>query len=58
MYERDVGGRKYTKFTVDELLSIFETEAQQICKMPDEVHSVAEETLIDFIKLHGKYVRF
>jgi len=49
---------KYAKYTTDELLSIFKEEAQLICKNSDEVHSIVESVLIDFIKRYGKYVRF
>ncbi len=58
MYKKDVACNEYTKFTIEELLSIFKVEAQCICKNTDEVHSIAESALNDFIKWHGKYVRF
>ncbi len=58
MHRQNVDSNKYLKFTVEELLSIFREEAQYICKRHDEVHSISESALNDFIKCHGKYVRF
>ncbi len=58
MYKQDIACNEYTKFTTEELLSIFRVEAQHICKRPDDVNSISESTLNDFIKWHGKYVRF
>ncbi len=58
MYKQDITRNKYEKFTIEELLSIFKVEARHICKRPDEVYSIAESVLNDFIKWHGKYVRF
>lgn len=58
MYKQDITRNKYEKFTIEELLSIFKVEAQHICRRPEEVYSIAESTLNDFIKWHGKYVRF
>jgi len=46
------------KFTVEELLSMFKTEAQSICKKPEDILSIAESTLRDFIKSYSRYVRF
>ncbi|MCP4255561.1 MAG: hypothetical protein GY775_19575 [Candidatus Scalindua sp.] len=46
-----------TTFTVDELLSMFKTEAQYICKKPEDILSIAESTLSDFIECHSKYVK-
>ncbi len=54
----DIDRNKYAKFTTDELLSIFKEEAEKICKKPDEVHSMAESALNDFIKKNRKYVKF
>ena len=45
------------KFTVEELLSMFKAEAQSICKKPEDILSIAESTLSDFIKSYSKYVR-
>ena len=45
------------KFTIEELLSMFKTEAQSICKKPEDTLSIAESTLNDFIKCYSKYVR-
>lgn len=45
------------KFTTEELLSMFKTEAQSICKKPEDILSIAESTLSDFIKCYSKYVR-
>ncbi len=58
MYKQDITRSKYEKFTTEELLSIFKVEAQHICGKHDDVHSIAVSTLNDFIKCHGKYVRF
>jgi hypothetical protein len=44
-------------FTVDELLSMFKTEAQSICKKPEDILSIAESTLSDFVECYSKYVR-
>jgi hypothetical protein len=49
---------KYAKYTTYELISIFKEEAQFICKNSDEVHSIVESVLNDFIKRYGKYVGF
>ncbi len=46
-----------TTFTVDELLLMFKTEAQSICRKPEDILSIAESTLRDFIECHGKYVK-
>ena len=56
MYEQDNAGNS-AKFTVEELLSMFKTEAQSICKKPEDIISIAESTLSDFIKCYSKYVR-
>jgi hypothetical protein len=56
MYEQDNAGNSAT-FTVEELLSMFKAEAQSICKKPEDILSVAESTLSDFIKCYSKYVR-
>ena len=58
MHKQNVDSNKYLRYTTEELLLIFKEEAQHICKRPDEVHSISESTLNDFIKCHGKYVRF
>ncbi len=58
MHKQNLGSNNYVKFTTEELMSIFKVEAQLICKSPDDVHSISESTLNDFIKWHGKYVRF
>ncbi len=58
MYKQDVTTNKHAKFTIEELLSVFRVEAQHICRKPEEVYSIAESTLNDFIKWHGKYVKF
>ncbi len=58
MYKQDVAYNEYTKFTREELLSIFKVEAQHICKSPVDVQSISDSALNDFIKCHGKYVRF
>ncbi len=58
MYKQDITTNKHAKFTTEELLSIFKVAAQRICKSPDDVHSISESTLNDFIKWHGNYVRF
>jgi hypothetical protein len=56
MYEQDNAGNSVT-FTVEELLSMFKAEAQSICKKPEDILSVAESTLSDFIQCYSKYVR-
>jgi len=56
MYEQDNAGNSVT-FTVEELLSMFKAEAQSICKKPEDILSVAESTLSDFIKCYSEYVR-
>ena len=58
MNKQNVISNNYVKFTREELLSIFRVEAQHICKSSDDVHSISESTLNDFIKWHSKYVRF
>ncbi len=58
MHKQNVGTNNYVKFTIEELLSIFKVEAQHICNSADDVNSISESTLNDFIKWHGKYVRF
>ncbi len=45
------------KFTVEELLSMFKAEAQSICKKPEDVLSIAESTLRDFVSCYSQYVR-
>ncbi len=57
MYKQD-SAYNSTKYTVEELLSMFKAEAQSICKKPEDVLSIAESTLSDFIKCYSKYVRF
>ncbi len=44
-------------FTEEELLSMFKAEAQAICKKPEDILSIAESALSDFIEFYGKYVR-
>ena len=56
MYQQDSIGNS-GKFTVEELLSMFKTEAQSICKKPEDILSIAESTLRDFIECHSKYVK-
>ncbi len=56
MNELNNAGNSAT-FTEEELLLMFKTEAQSICKNPEDVLSIAESTLIDFIECHRKYVR-
>lgn len=56
MYKRD-NTYNSAKYTVEELLSMFKAEAQSICNKPEEVLSIAESTLCDFIKCYSKYVR-
>ena len=57
MYEQKNAG-KSAKFTVEELLSMSKTEAQSTCKEPEDILSIAESTLIDFIKSYSRYARF
>ena len=58
MYKQDMVFNECAKYTTEELLSMFKAEAQSICKEPDDVRTIAESTLKDFIKCHGSYVRF
>jgi hypothetical protein len=58
MYKQDIAFNRCAKYTVEELLSMFKAEAQFICKESEDVRTVAESTLSDFIKCHGNYVRF
>ncbi len=58
MHKQNVDSNEYFKFSTEELLSIFKEEAQHICNRHNEIHSISESTLNDFIKCHGKYVRF
>jgi hypothetical protein len=58
MHKQDIAINECTKYTTEELLSIFKTEAQYICKSPEDVRTIAESALRDFIKCHGSYVRF
>ncbi len=58
MYKQDIAFNRCAKYTVEELLSMFKAEAQFICKEPEDVRTVAESTLSDFIKCHGNYVGF
>ena len=58
MYKQNITFNKCAKYTVEELLSMFKAEAQFICKEPEDVRTVAESALSDFIKCHGSYVRF
>ena len=56
MYQQNNAGNS-AKFTVEELLSMFKTEAQSICKKPEDILSTAESALRDFIEWHREYVR-
>ncbi len=58
MYRQDIAFNKCAKYTIEELLSMFRAEAQFICKKPEDVSTVAESALSDFIRCHGSYVRF
>ena len=58
MYKQDVAFNKCAKYTIEELLSMFKAEAQSIYKEPEDVRTVAESALSDFIKCHKSYVRF
>ncbi|MFQ5687381.1 MAG: hypothetical protein ACE5GV_12060 [Candidatus Scalindua sp.] len=58
MYKQDIAFNRCAKYTAEELLSMFQAEAQFICKKPEDVRAVAESALSDFIKCHGSYVRF
>ena len=57
MYQQNNAGNS-AQFTVEELLSMFKTEAQSICKEPEDILSIAESTLSDFIKSYSRYARF
>ncbi len=56
MYKQNNADNSAT-FTEEELLSMFKTEAQAICKKPEDILSIAESTLCDFIECYSKYVR-
>ncbi len=58
MHKQDINFNRCAKYTIEELLSMFSAEAQSICKEPEDVRTVAESALSDFIKRHGSYVRF
>jgi len=58
MYKQDIVINECSKYTTEELLSIFKAEAQSIYKEPEDVRTIAESALKDFIKCHGNYVRF
>ncbi len=58
MYKQDIAFNKCAKYTIEELLSMFSAEAQSICKEPEDVRTIAESALSDFIKCHESYVRF
>ncbi len=58
MHKQDIAFNKCTKYTIEELLSMFKAEAQSICKKPEDVRTIAESALKDFIKCHRSYVRF
>ena len=57
MYKQDIAIDECSKYTREELLSIFKAEAQLICKEPEGVRIIAESALSDFIKCYGSYVR-
>jgi hypothetical protein len=56
MYQQNNAGNS-AQFTVEDLLSIFKTEAQPICENPEDILSIAESTLSDFIKSYSRNVR-
>ncbi len=56
MYQQNSTGNS-GEFTVEELLSMFKTEAQSICKEPEGIPSIAESTLRHFVKCYSNYVR-
>jgi hypothetical protein len=58
MYRKDIAFNKCTKYTKEELLSMFKAEAQFICKEPEDVHTIAESALSDFVKCYGSYVKY
>ena len=58
MYKHDIAFNKCAKYTIEELLSMFKAEAQFICKEPEDVRTIAESALREFIKCHGSYVKF
>jgi hypothetical protein len=57
MYKQDIAFNKCTKYTKEELLTMFKAEAQFVCKEPEDVRTIAESALSDFIKCYGRYVR-
>jgi hypothetical protein len=58
MHKQDITFNRCAKYTIEELLSMFSAEAQSICKEPEDVRTIAESALSDFIKCYGNYVRF
>ena len=58
MYKQDIAFDKCAKYIKEELLSMFKAEAQFICKKPEDVRTIVESALSDFIKCYGSYVRF
>ncbi len=57
MYKQDIDFNKCAKYTKEELLSMFEAEAQFICKEQEDVRTIAESALREFVKCHGSYVK-
>ncbi len=57
MYKQDIAFNKCAKYTIEELLSMFTAEAQLICKEPEDVRTIAESALSDFVKCYGSYVK-
>jgi hypothetical protein len=58
MHKQDIAINECTKYTTEELLSMFKVEAQSICKEPEDVRTIAESALSNFIQCYGSYVRF
>ncbi len=57
MYKQDIDFNKCAKYTKEELLSMFKAEAQFICKEPEDVRTIAESALSEFVKCYGSCVK-
>ncbi len=57
MYKQDIAFDKCAKYTKEELLYMFKAEAQFICKEPENVRTIAESALREFVKCYGSCVK-
>ncbi len=58
MYKQDIAFNKCAKYIIKEILSMFKAAAQFICKEPEDIRTIAESALSDFVKCYGSCVRF